>query len=99
MCKHCKEWIGTETEFRFFPLAEGGCGCGKAPSGEVGMSLGIAAGGLAMKVRKPGFGSFGGIGGLVVTCACTRECRTTDGVTKCTPWECIGPPGCLDLPK
>jgi len=97
VCKHCKEWIGATDEIRLYSLDGGGCG--KGGSGGVGISLGIASGGSAMMLRKPGFGSFGGLNGLVVQCACTRTCTIKDGVETCGPWECIGPPGCLDLPK
>lgn len=97
MCKHCKEWIGATREIRLFALDSGGCG--KRASGGVGITLGLASDGSAMMLRRPGFGSFGGMGGLVVQCACTRDCIIKDGVTTCGPWKCIGPPGCLDLPK
>jgi hypothetical protein len=110
MCKHCKQWIGATTELRFQSLASGsaGCGCGGGKSGSggsagVGVSLGIAGGGMAMMLRRPGFGNFGGFGatndGTNVDCACVRDCVIKDGKTTCGPWECTGPPGCLDLPK
>lgn len=82
----------------------GGCGCGgKTGSAGVGVSLGIAGGGTAMMLRRPGFGRFGSFGGIDdgtnVDCLCWRDCKIVDGKETCGPWNCKGPPGCLDLPK
>lgn len=93
-CQHCKVWIGPTKEFRFRFLSSTVRSVGA--SGDLRVDLGIATGGSVLLLDKGC--SFGDIGGsLEVVCACVRECRTTDGVTTCGPWECIGPPGCLDL--